>query len=1400
MSKFCFTIILLIFVPALVYSQPQQLQFEHITTKDGLSNNGIRCIIQDRQGFMWFGTEQGLNKFDGYNFTAYTYIPEDTNGISAAGRITCVFEDSKGFIWIGTGACLNKFDPLTEKFSHYFHDDKREESLSNSGVRCILEDRYGYIWIGTDNGLNQFDRKTQKFKHFFHDPNNPTSIDLSRISCLYEDSQGDLWIGTGSVLPYVSGGINKFDRKTETFTHYKFEPKSERYSNLIIAITEDASGNLWIGTDHGIYVFNRKANMFTHHYYFDDSSVLSGARNSIKSILIDSKNNVWFGSLGGGLNLLDKNSNEFIQYHNDLQDSYSLSNNKVETIYEDRNGCLWIGTEGGGVDKINPFSNFFRHYRKHISEEKMENVYENNIRAICEDYSGKLWLGSEGGISVLDYSGSLNIWTADWSSKGEFANSIAEDDSGIFWIGTSYGLCKYNPRTRKEKWYTFSESEFPNTTTCNIYTSMIGQQGLLWIGTQQGMYRLDGQDETWTRFVHEPEQITIFGYRHVTSILESSSGFLWVGTLCGLNKFDPGKQIFLDFKLDVQTLDRLKNIDVNVMYEDSLHNLWIGTANGLEMLNQATGSLRSFTQKDGLPNNYINGLLPDDHGNIWISTNSALSEFNPGTNEFKNYDYNDGIRNTMFNSRACLKNKKGEMFFGGNNGLTVFHPDSIKQDLSIPPIVITGFKKFNEAVQLDTSISQIKQLIFSHNENVFSFEFAALNFINPLKNQFAYKMEGFINDWIYLGTKHDVSFTNLNPGKYVFRVKGSNSAGVWNEQGASLKIIILPPWWQTGWAYTLYALILGSIVVGLWRFQVRRIKIRNELKMKSFETQKLQEIDSMKSRFFANISHEFRTPLTLILGPLSKMLSQTKSKEKKQDLKLMQRNARRLQRLINQLLDLSKIEVGKMTLQARPENIVTLLNRIVQSFESQAKLKEIDLKFQSELDEIIVYFDRDKIENIFYNLLSNALKFTAQGGAVSVNMDIPLNPYPVGHRPSKEDFLIPPFEGGPGGMSGFIEITVSDTGIGIPPNRLDKIFDRFYQIDDSYTREQEGSGIGLALTKELVELHHGKIEVNSELSKGTTFTVYFPLGKEHLKQEEIAADQPPAGSEAAGGLHIEEPSEDSESARSDLRPSEGFAPSSHRKALPLILIVEDNRDMRSYLQDCLASDYKVIEAVDGEDGLHRAIDKIPDLIISDVMMPKMDGFVLCERLESDERTSHIPVILLTARASAESKIKGLELGADDYLIKPFDRTELLVRVRNLIEQRQKLREKFSRDLTIQPKDVVVSSYDERFLQRSIDIIEQHISDSEFTVALFSKKVGMSRVQLHRKLQALTNCSAREFIQILRLKRAEQLLQQRAGNITEIAYEVGFNNLSYFSQCFRRQFGKLPSEYTSRKNN
>ncbi|MFQ5648942.1 MAG: ATP-binding protein [bacterium] len=584
--------------------------------------------------------------------------------------------------------------------------------------------------------------------------------------------------------------------------------------------------------------------------------------------------------------------------------------------------------------------------------------------------------------------------------------------------------------------------------------------------------------------------------------------------------------------------------------------------------------------------------------------------------------------------------------------------------------------------------------------------------------------------------------------------------------------------------------------------ELEQARLNQELELEHIHAEKLQEIDRMKSRFFANISHEFRTPLTLILGPLEKLLSEKFQEPVKKQFRIMLRNGRRLLRLINQLLDLSKLEAGSMSLEARPENIVQLLKGIVLSFSSLAERKRITLRFQppqpcegaEPSQGLTLYVDRDKLEKIVSNLLSNAFKFTPEGGEISVEVEtnIPLNPP---SKSSKGDFKDSHLKGGSRRVStaDFVQITVSDSGAGIAPEKVTRIFDRFYQADDTYTREQEGSGIGLALTKELVELHHGEIQVASEVGKGTTFTVRLPLGKDHLKSEEIIAQPPPSYS-AIEGTAAPSSEDIGEGATVVGEPCEGLKPSQGSEGPPLLLIVEDNADVRSYIRDYLESNYQIMEAVDGEEGFERSVDTIPDLIISDVMMPKMNGYELCRKLKTDERTSHIPIILLTARAGGESKVEGLETGADDYIIKPFDARELQVRVKNLIAQRHKLRERFRKEAILEPKEIAVTSMDEQFLRKAMDIIEQNLSDPEFSTERFARQVAMSRSQLHRKLHALTDHSTHEFIRVYRLKRAAELLQHQAGTVTEICYDVGFNSLSHFAKAFREQFGQSPSEF------
>jgi signal transduction histidine kinase/DNA-binding response OmpR family regulator len=856
----------------------------------------------------------------------------------------------------------------------------------------------------------------------------------------------------------------------------------------------------------------------------------------------------------------------------------------------------------------------------------------------------------------------------------------------------------------------------------------------------------------------------------------------------GLNKFDKKEEKFYSYKHDPNNPNSISNNLVSTIYQDKNGVLWIGTEGG--GLNRLVPSDKEefpptfiqYRQKDGLSNDFVYGILEDKHHNLWLSTKNGLSKFNPDAvddkgiampSAFRNYYAYDGFQDNEFTFGSNFKNSKSEMFLGGPNGFNAFYPDSLKENLTIPPVVITDFKVLNKNYDLDTSITEIDKIILSHNENFFSFEFAVLDYIAPEKNNYAYKLDGLENDWNYVDNRNFAHYTNLSPGKYVFRVKGSNNNGIWNEEGTSIRIIITPPWWKSWWAYVSYVCLLFGLIYFVRRYELNRQYLKHSWKLKQMEADKFQEIDRMRSRFFANISHEFRTPLTLIKGPVQQMLSKDFKGNIEKQYQMILRNTNRLMQLINQLLDLSKLESGQIKLRTSPEDIIPLMKGLAQSFESLSNQRNITLQFQSYENKIIAYIDRDKFEKIIVNLLSNAFKFTPEGGKIIVDFGMPKVELKTNSK--------------------IATISISNSGPGIPAERLDKVFDRFYKADESYTKDSEGTGIGLALTKELVELHHGEIKVKSEAGKGATFTIHLPLGKKHLLPEEIIPEPTEISSKTEMDSIEFEPLLSSET-KVETTSHQGV------KDSPTLLIVEDNPDMRDYMHGCLESCYSIREAENGEKGIQQALRYSPDLIISDIMMPKMDGFQFCAKIKTDERTSHIPVILLTAKASGESKIEGLETGADDYLTKPFDTRELQVRIKNLIEQRRQLQEKFRRGIIVQPGDIAVTSIDEQLLQRAINAVENNISDPAFDTAAMAKEVGASRMLLHTKLKALTGQSTGEFIRTLRLKRAAHLLQQGYGNVSQVAFDVGFQSLSYFAKTFRKQFGQSPSHYASQTMN
>lgn len=1367
------------------HGQNYTYRFEHLDVDDGLSQSAVRGFFQDSRGYLWIGTLDGLNRYDGYNFKIYRTIAGDSSSISG-NSISCIVEDTtQGFLWFATSGGLNRFDPVNEKFEHIRLTQSDSTSKESGSIRSMFLDKEGRLWLTIRNGNG--------------------------------------W----ALAEYNSTG-NKVSRYIIKY--------NDRFANHAGAITEDKFGNLWIGTDEGIFIFDRDKKQFITTLRNDPADINTIGNNNISCILKDPQGIMWVGHWGfpfGGLSkveiLNDNYSLTIKNFHQDFQkvlkDENTIPDNNLNELTQTKDGKIWIGT-GWGLSILDPATELFTNIK--VNPLNPSTIQENLIASVFVDRSGVVWLGySSLGIGrLIRNKGFLSIQPSSNPKKSlttGYVMGVREDSYGRLWVGTrGGGLNKIIFNGGYSDKYSVVQYNYGiGNKTIFLHVSSIVEKSpnRLWIATTGGgLFRMNSDTETFEYFPTPGSESNI-DIKDVKVIYKDGQDDIWAGTIVGTYKVEdnntdqpritlvPVKDNsgndysylrFQDYSTDNQNLLHAFALSGGIFYLDKstqqfikLHelseqpiysshfskqgHLWIGTQKGLHEYEQVKGDgsyslrfLKTFnTKNSNLANDAIYEILEDLHGDLWMSHNKGISKYIIDKGQFKNYTYEDGLQSNEFSSNAGTNLRNGFLCFGGIKGLNIFHPDSLKDNSEKPLIAITDFKLLNkESSQHIDSRYELKYF-----ENVMTFEFSALDFTSPLKNQYAYQMVGFDPDWIYSGSRRIATYTNLDPGTYTFRVKGSNNDGVWNEEGVSIKIIILPPPWRTWWAYSLYGL---AFLIVLWVARneiIKRERLRNEFRLKKLEAEKYHELDSMKSRFFANISHEFRTPLTLILGPIQKRMMLADSHDDKMELGMIERNAQRLLKLVNQLLDLSRLEAGTMGLKCSPGDLVAFARLIVQSFHSMAEAKGIRYTFDSSLDQLEIFFDPEKLEKIMNNLLSNAFKFTPSGGEIAV----------IIASGSKEDAKYP---------DGFVEIIVRDTGIGIPAEHLEKIFDRFYQVDSSQTREYEGTGIGLALTKELVDLHHGTINVKCTTDEGTVFSIRLPAGKSHLKPSEIqqATSQQlsPKINVATNGL--------------DTRVSESMS------QLHTVMIVEDNTDLRNYLRENLRQDYNILEAGDGEDGLMLGFEKIPDLIISDLMMPRMDGVQLSQQLKNDERTSHIPIILLTAKADSETKIKGLELGADDYISKPFDMKELMVRVRNLIEGRKKLREKYSSHIEHAKKraDLPVTkvsavSMDERFLQKVMGIVEQNIPNADFGVDAFAREIGMSTTQLYRKLTALTGYSPNDFVRNIRLQRAADLLRQHAGNVSEIAYDTGFNNLSYFAKCFREKFGVTPSEFSERSS-
>ena len=1190
--------------------------------------------------------------------------------------------------------------------------------MSNNFVASICVDENG-VWIGTHGGLDRFEPGSNTYTRFQYNPDNPNTISGDITKYIYVDHNNILWITTGNAL-------NSFDEVNQSFKRYSYDIRNpnidfDEWRSVILDDLQEKNG-LWFGTEHGLIYFD-KLNKTFKAYGHDPKNPYSLAGDFINSIYEDFSGVIWIGSRNRGLNKLDRLIHFFKHYKNNPDNENSLSQNDVHSIFEDSKGIIWLGTRDG-LNRFDRKAGIFTCYKHKPGD--LTTISGKRVDCIFEDSKDNLWIGTSGGFDRFNRrKKTFEHFRNDSAPDDIEANYVVvmkEDKNGNFWLGTRKCLSYFNPLTKHFKNFESNLTNPKIKPPSNISCILSDKNGTLWMGTgSEGLYNFNSKTESFTRYNYNPQNPNSISSNSIWALYQDSPGILWIATYGGgLNRFDPVRKTFT-----------------------------------------------SFTARNaGFPTNNLDAMLADNNRNLWVSTDNGLVKFNMDSKEIRVFGLESGIQSKEFHQKSQFNNKNGEMFFGGINGFNSFFPADIYKKNNIPPkVVITDFKIFNESVAIGNNsplkkdISFTKSITLSHDENDFSFEFVALHYTQPPDNEYAFKLEPYESEWRMAGKTRIATYTNLDPGDYTFHVKAANGDGVWNEEGTSIIITILKPWWQTWWAFSSYVLIILILLYGIRRYEMNRIYLRNQLQLKHIEAEKLKELDQLKSQFFTNISHEFRTPLTLVIGQINNVLSAISENKLKEKLSVARRNANRLLTLVSQLLDLAKIESGGMKLKLVRKDVIPFLKNLLYSFEAVSNEKSIKVNFNSDNKSFIIDYEPDKLEKIITNLLSNAFKFTPIGGEISL----------ITSSVSGDD-------------EEFIKITIQDNGIGIPEENLNSIFDRFYQVDNVDKRSSGGSGIGLALVKELVELHNGTVSVTSRNGE-TSFTVQLPVFQKNI--EEIIDDK-----KGRDGITIKSDQDDLTEVKYSGFPSEQTT--SNEK--PLVLIVEDNDDIRNYVCDNLREIYKTEEVVDGEEGFIKAKSFIPDLILSDVMMPKIDGFQFSKNIRSDEKTSHIPIILLTAKAAEEDKITGLETRIDDYLVKPFNIKELQLRIRNLIEMRKKLREKFSTATIIHPTEVTTGSVDQKFLKNVLDTIEKYMGEESFNVVFLAEQVNMSEAQLNRKLNALIDQPPGKLMRSMRLQRAAYLLKRNAGNIAEICYQVGFSDQANFTRSFKKQFGVSPSQY------
>jgi signal transduction histidine kinase/ligand-binding sensor domain-containing protein/DNA-binding response OmpR family regulator len=1354
----------------------QTFNFNHLSEELAISNLSVRTMMQDSKGFVWLGTWYGLFRYDGYNLRTFKFFSsKDQMQIKA--KIVSIIEDSEGYIWVGTlNTGIYRFNPKTEEFIDFQNDPNDPTSLASNKIEIIFQDSKKRIWIGTEQGLDNYNNG--KFYHLTIAP-----LKNSYVYSIAETRDGRLLVGTTNGL-FVGMQSNNGNW---TFSHNLFRGNKFELENFIYSIVEDPihSGVVWCGTKYGLKKYDISQNKVASFYKSQH-----GLPNNVIHKLLLSKNekdtNLLWLATEEGLSCLNLQQNTFKNSMFDPKNPNSIRDNFLHYLMQDRFGLLWIGTDRG-VSTLNLRKKYF---------EKLGWGPETNVTCFATNPT-TVWAGSFGqGLAEIRFiEGKPQVKKFNFNNLANYSYGIQADNEGNLWVATrGNGIIKSTVNnTNNFEQFTIENKGISDDYIMSLYEDI---NRVMWFGTwDKGILRYDRQNNSFKSYTHiTNDNVKLMDYP-VVQIFEpitnnSQNRVLWLGTRgAGIVEFSINEQseiIKLNciYRRNSNNKSTLSSNFINCIYKDKQGKIWVGTEDGLNLWDAQKRQFIIFNTENGLPDECIQSIQEDNIGNFWVSTLKGIAKVNlegNGKLKSRNFDKKDGLPSSFFHSNSGIS-WQNWLLFGSNNGISLFSPEEI-QDNTIPPLVaLVDFKLFNQSLVtnekdknlqvLPQSIGENPTITLQYNQNVISLEFAALHFVEPNKNSFAYRLLGFNENWIYVSAKERVAhYTNLPNGEYIFEVKAANNDGVWSNEVARATIIVKPPLWRTWWAYLLYFILFGLAIFWYRQTILSKAKLVNQVKLETFKREQMEEISQMKLHFFTNVSHELRTPLTLILSPLEELLNRTDIPPSVHDVfKLMHRNATRLFTLINQILDFRKSEENLMKMHVVETDFVRFLTNIAIAFRDLAIRRQINFSFETTVQELSVWIDRDLMEKVFFNLIVNAFKFTKEGGTIKVKLDT--------------DNALQQ-----------VIVKVEDTGIGIREADLEHIFEQFYQartpIDGKY---QQGTGLGLALAKSIAELHKGKVSVLSEEGKGATFSVLFPLGNEHFEAKVIDLNYKSSENIASYPM-IELPVNEE---RKELSQQEKLDRAT-------ILVVEDNPDIRAFLKLSLQREFQVEIAENGEKAWELTQEILPDLIISDIIMPKMNGLDFCKLVKAEQTTCHIPVILLTARSSNLYQIEGYETGADAYVTKPFNMNVVNSRIHNILKNRERIQvhyqKTFASQISSESQEPVfeMQELDRKFLERCIYFVEKHIENSEYSIEDMSKALLMSRMQLYRKIKALTGDTPNHFIRTIRLKHAATLILQ-GHTIQEATYRTGFQDLKYFRECFKKMFGMNPSDFAMKHKN